>query len=45
MTFLVVILVLAVFFGAYIAVARFAPDFLDQILYTREELQILNYRP
>ena len=42
---LVVILVLALLLGAYIAIARFAPDFLDQILYTKEELEILNYRP
>ena len=45
LTLLVIILVLAVLLGAYIALARFAPDFLDQFLYTREELEILNYRP
>ena len=43
--FLVIILVLAVLLGAYIAIARFSPDFLDQLLYTKEELEILNYRP
>lgn len=45
LTLLVIILVLSVLLGAYIALARFAPDFLDQFLYTREELEILNYRP
>lgn len=45
LTLLMIILVLAVLLGAYIALARFAPDFLDQFLYTREELEILNYRP
>ena len=45
LTLLIIILVLAVLLGAYIALARFAPDFLDQFLYTREELEILNYRP
>ena len=44
-TLLVIVLVLAVLLGAYIAIARFAPDFLDQFLYTKEELEILNYRP
>ena len=44
-TLLVIALVLAVLFGAYIAIARFSPDFLDQFLYTKEELEILNYRP
>ena len=42
---LVIVLVLAVLLGAYIAVARFAPQWLDTILYTPEELEILNYRP
>ena len=44
-TLLIIILVLAVLLGAYIALGRFAPDFLDQFLYTKEELEILNYRP
>ena len=42
---LMIIVVLAVLLGAYIALGRFAPDFLDQFLYTKEELDILNYRP
>ena len=44
-TILVIIMVIALLLGAYIAIARFAPDFLDQFLYTKEELEILNYRP
>ena len=44
-TLLIIILVLAVLLGAYIALGRFAPDFLNQFLYTKEELEILNYRP
>ena len=42
---LIVVLVLALLLGAYVAIARFAPDFLDHFLYTKEELEILNYRP
>ena len=42
---LIVILILALLLGAYIAVAEYAPDWLDQILYSQEELKILNYRP
>ena len=42
---LVIILVAAVLLGGYLAVAEFAPEWLDTILYTKEELEILNYRP
>lgn len=42
---LIIVLVLAALLGAYIAVAKFAPQWLDTILYTQEELEILNYRP
>lgn len=42
---LVIVLVAAVLLGAYLAVAKFAPEWLDTILYTKEELEILNYRP
>lgn len=42
---LIIVLVLAVLLGAYIAIAKFAPQWLDTILYTKEELEILNYRP
>ena len=42
---LVIVLVAAVLLGAYLAVAKFAPEWLDTILYTKEELEILYYRP
>ena len=42
---LVIVLVAAVLLGVYLAVAKFAPEWLDTILYTKEELEILNYRP
>jgi hypothetical protein len=42
---LVIVLVVAALLGAYLAVAKFAPEWLDTILYTKEELEILNYRP
>ena len=42
---LIIVLVLAVLLGAYLAIAKFAPQWLDTILYTKEELEILNYRP
>lgn len=42
---LVIVLVAAVLLGAYLAVVKFAPEWLDTILYTKEELEILNYRP
>lgn len=42
---LVIALVAAVLLGGYLAVAKFAPEWLDTILYTKEELEILNYRP
>jgi hypothetical protein len=42
---LVIIIVAAVLLGGYLAVAKFAPQWLDTILYTKEELEILNYRP
>ena len=42
--FLVVVLVIGVLLGAYLAVAHFAPHWLDNVLYTKEELEILNYQ-
>ena len=42
---LIAVLVLAALLGAYIAIAKLAPQWLDTILYTKEELEILNYRP
>ena len=31
------------FFGLFMLLARIAPDFIDKILYTEEELRIINY--
>lgn len=38
-----VIVCLALLLGVYLLLARVAPDFIDRILYSPEELQILNY--
>ena len=35
--------VAALLLGTYLLLARFCPDFIDSILYTAEELEILNY--
>ena len=42
---LIIVLVLAALLGVYMAVAKLAPQWLDTILYTQEELEILKYRP
>ena len=31
------------FLGLFMLLARIAPDFIDKILYTEEELRIINY--
>lgn len=41
---LIIVLAIGVLLGAYLAVAHFAPQWLDNILYTKEELEILNYQ-
>lgn len=41
---LIIVLVIGALLGAYLAVAHFAPQLLDNILYTKEELEILNYQ-
>lgn len=41
---LIIVGISAILLGAYLAVAHLAPDMLDKILYTPEELEILNYR-
>lgn len=38
-----VIVCIALLLGVYLLLARVAPDFIDRILYSPEELQILNY--
>ena len=35
---------IAVLLGIYVIVAHLAPDFMDQILYSAEELEVLNYK-
>lgn len=42
-TVLIIIVVLMLILSAYILLAKFAPDFIDSILYTAEERAILNY--
>lgn len=42
--FLVPLLVAAVLFGAFVLISRVNPELLDPILYTPEELEILNYK-
>ncbi len=37
-----ILLTLALLLGAFLLTARFAPDFLDTILYTEEELEIIH---
>ena len=32
-----------VFIGVFMLLARIAPDFIDQLLYSEEELRIINY--
>lgn len=34
----------AVLLGIYVIIAHLAPDFMDQILYSAEELEVLNYK-
>lgn len=41
---LIIVLAIGLVLGAYLAVAHFAPQWLDNILYTKEELEILNYQ-
>lgn len=41
---LIIVIVIGALLGAYLAVAHFAPQWLDNILYTKEELEILNYQ-
>ena len=34
----------AILLGIYVIIAHLAPDFMDQILYSAEELEVLNYK-
>ena len=40
---LIILGLVALFFAAFFITAHVAPDFLDKLLYTEEELRILNY--
>lgn len=42
-TVLILIILAAVLFAAFIAISRISPEFMDSILYSKEELEILNY--
>ena len=42
--FIILVALALVLFAAFMATAHWAPDFLDTILYTPEELEILNYK-
>lgn len=44
LTLLVIIGVAAVLLAAFVILAQAAPDFIDSILYTPEELRIINYQ-
>ena len=41
---LVIVIVAAVLFGAFFLISRISPELLDSILYSKEELEILNYK-
>lgn len=43
-TLIVLIIVAVVLLGAFIVLSRIAPELLDSILYTKEELDIINYQ-
>lgn len=43
MAVLAIVLTAAVLLAAFMLVARLCPDFMDSLLYTREELDIINY--
>lgn len=43
-TVLIIVIVAAVLFGAFFLISRISPELLDSILYSKEELEILNYK-
>lgn len=43
-TFIILIIIAAVLFVAFFAVSRLSPELLDNILYSKEELEIINYK-
>lgn len=38
-----ILVILAVLFVLYFVTARIAPDFIDRLLYSKEELEIINF--
>jgi len=42
-TVIILLVLAALLFAAFLVLARVAPDFIDKLLYTPEELRILNY--
>ena len=43
-TILIVLLMAVLLFGAFILVSRISPELLDPLLYSKEELEIINYQ-
>ena len=43
-TIIILLIVAAVLFGAFFAISRISPELLDNILYSKEELEIINYQ-
>ena len=43
-TVLMIIIVAAVLFGTFFVISRISPELLDSLLYSKEELEILNYK-
>ena len=43
-TILILVLVSAALFGAFVLISRVNPELLDSILYTKEELEIINWQ-
>ena len=43
-TILVLVIIAAVLFGAFFVISRVSPELLDNILYTKEELEIINWQ-
>ena len=43
-TIITLLIIAAVLFGAFFAISRIKPELLDNILYSKEELEIINYQ-
>ena len=42
-TIIILLIIAAVLFGAFFVISRVAPELLDSLLYSKEELEIINY--